>query len=458
VALVAPVRFDQLLEYRFDAECYRAELVSVERRIARKQPRRLDSLASVSDGNHMSIAQHFAGSGVRYLKGAEVSDPFIDDSDPAYIPASVYKDITRAHVALGDVLLSVIGSVGPVAFVTDKYSTLSCSCKLAILRPHAISGAVLAMYLLSPTGQALLLRRNRGSVQQGIVLPDVRAFPVPNFSDDIRKKVERVVASAAADKRRADLLYPEAEAELLERMKWSQLRARPAELTFVREFSRIAANSRADAEYFEPQHDRLALRLNEAGCRPIGAFCSNLSRGVQPRLVEKGEIIVVDSKAVRAHGVEPASDARTNHAFHDAESNVKARLIKGDVLLNSTGRGTLGRAGFYQLDQAGICDNHVTVLRPEKNVCDPIYLALFLNSPAGRAQSDQYQTGSSGQLEIYPQHIKQMLVFLPEKTRGVVDIGWQKQLRRKIEDAVKARTSAKAKLEHAKEIIEESLR
>src|SRR5687767_9444173 len=121
MALLATVEFNQLLDYRFDAECYRPELQEVERRIAALKPRPLEALAAVSDGNHISIAEYFCNSGVRYLKGAEVADVFIDDTEPTYIPAVIHSEITRAHVEPGDVLLSVIGSVGPVALVTNKY-------------------------------------------------------------------------------------------------------------------------------------------------------------------------------------------------------------------------------------------------------------------------------------------------------------------------------------------------
>src|SRR5438445_2022115 len=101
--------------------------------------------------------------------------------------------------------------------------------KLAILRPHSISAALLTAYLLSPTGQALLLRRNRGSVQQGVVLPDVRTFPVPKFSDRLTTKVEKAMHESATEKQRADFLYPEAETELLDRMDWKALQLPPVE-------------------------------------------------------------------------------------------------------------------------------------------------------------------------------------------------------------------------------------
>lgn len=178
---------------------------------------------------------------------------------------------------------------------------------------------------------------------------------------------------------------------------------------------------------------------------------------MQPILVEGGEVLVVDSKAVRPQGVEPASGERTTRAIYDLSQNAKGRIQKGDVLLNSTGRGTLGRAACYGLAAPALCDNHVAILRPDRKVCLPGYLSLFLNSPAGLEQSEQFQTGSSGQLEIYPEHIQQFLVYIPRKPSGEIDIVWQKALVAEIEAAVAAKAAASARLTVASQMIEEAL-
>src|SRR5262249_21179742 len=116
-----------------------------------------------------------------------------------------------------------------------------------------------------------------------------------------------------------------------------------------------------------------------------------------------------------------------------------------------------GRASWFQLEPPALADNHVTILRPHPDICDPIYLSLFLNSPLGRAQSEQFQTGSSGQLEIYPQHIQQFLVFLPQQKNGFVDLEWQRRLAAKVEAVSLARSTSNQKLEEAKKLVEDAL-
>ena len=137
--------------------------------------------------------------------------------------------------------------------------------------------------------------------------------------------------------------YPEAEAELLDRLGWEELRKQRTELSYVRNFSEIKDASRSDAEFFQPQCDRLARRLAKRGAQTIDTFCPRPTRGVQPQIIEGGDVVVVDSKSVRPQGVEPAAGESTNNDFRALPCNAKARVRRGDVLLNSTGRGTLGR-------------------------------------------------------------------------------------------------------------------
>ena len=195
-------------------------------------------------------------------------------------------------------------------------------------------------------------------------------------------------------------------------------------------------------------------RLEESGADTLGGFCPEPNRGVQPEFVDDGDVIVIDSKSVRPEGVEPDLAQSTSSEFANNSNVAKARIWKYDVLLNSTGRGTTGRAAHYDLDCPAIADNHVTIIRPDPSVCLPTYLSLFLNSPPGLAQSDMFQTGSSGQLEIYPQHIQQFLIFLPKRKTGKVDLAWQEALTAKVEYGRRAGIEAREKLEAAKRLIE----
>ncbi|MBL4774971.1 MAG: hypothetical protein JKY87_02805 [Mariprofundus sp.] len=119
----------------------------------------------------------------------------------------------------------------------------------------------------------------------------------------------------------------------------------------------------------------------------------------------------------------------------------------GDVLINGTGVGTIGRCAPYLRNHEALPDNHVTILRPSDESIDPVYLSVFLNSIAGQSQIDQWFRGSSGQIELYPDDIAKFTIW-----QAPDDI--QTTIRSHIEDSFKAKTDAAHLLECAKRAVE----
>ena len=86
------------------------------------------------------------------------------------------------------------------------------------------------------------------------------------------------------------------------------------------------------------------------------------------------------------------------------------QIQKGDILIASTGTGTLGKAGVYQLDWPAIADGHVTIIRPEPEKIDPHYLADYLRAGPGAAQIERLYTGSTGLIELTPEDVDRILI------------------------------------------------
>ncbi len=112
----------------------------------------------------------------------------------------------------------------------------------------------------------------------------------------------------------------------------------------------------------------------------LGAVCEYLNRGISPQYVEEGGLIVLNQKCIRDHRINFRLARR-----HD--NQVKAvgrdRLIQiGDVLVNSTGTGTLGRVA--QLREAPTepttVDSHVTIVRPQKSFFNANFFGYMMVS------------------------------------------------------------------------------
>lgn len=87
----------------------------------------------------------------------------------------------------------------------------------------------------------------------------------------------------------------------------------------------------------------------------------------------------------------------------------RAGVQKNDVLINSTGDGTIGRVAVYDFDFPAIVDGHVTIVRFNKPDL-AWYAAAYLLSENGQLQIYRYINGSSGQVEIYPQDLERLWI------------------------------------------------
>jgi len=166
---------------------------------------------------------------------------------------------------------------------------------------------------------------------------------------------------------------------------------------------------RVDAEHFQPKYQKLVAHLKEGGSvRTLGEIATYIERGVQPRYVEDGEIIVVNSRHLGEQLLNVDATERTDRDFWTR--NKRARLHKYDVLVYSTGA-YIGRTNAWLEEQDAVASNHVTIIRTNDS-CHPLYLATFLNAPPGLMQAEQWASGS-GQRELYPEDIARFLIYLP---------------------------------------------
>ena len=161
----------------------------------------------------------------------------------------------------------------------------------------------------------------------------------------------------------------------------------------------FVASGRLDAEYYHPKFDELEEKIaktHEMG--KLKDFLTLNQRGIQPNYAEQG-LPVINSKHVREGEV-----LLTDNRYAILSEKEEPLIIKtGDVLINGTGVGTIGRAACYLHEQNALPDNHVTILRTD--TINPIFLSVYLNSIAGKYQVDKYFKGSSGQIELYPKDI-----------------------------------------------------
>ena len=98
--------------------------------------------------------------------------------------------------------------------------------------------------------------------------------------------------------------------------------------------------------------------------KSISALCSFLGRGMTPSYDDEGKYIVINQKCIRNRLLSIDLARRQSKDFSDEKL-----VQKGDVLINSTGTGTLGRVAqcWIHLENYTV-DTHVTIARPKADV------------------------------------------------------------------------------------------
>ena len=153
---------------------------------------------------------------------------------------------------------------------------------------------------------------------------------------------------------------------------------------------------------------------NWCWCR-LGEICNEIKRGKSPKYADKSNFLAFAQKCnVKTGGIDLglALYLDENSITRYSETD---NLVQGDIVINSTGGGTMGRVGLYKTQvPAGIKgvypDSHVTVIRSIGNINQHyLYYVLKLNQPV----LEKCGTGSTNQTELKPAVLAELIIPLP---------------------------------------------
>ena len=119
-------------------------------------------------------------SGVPIIRVNNFSDTRLDLSDVMRVAPEVEAKYSRTRLSGGEVLLTLVGSVGQVAEVPMACAGFNVARAVGVIKPaNGIDAKWIAICLRSPLSQQLLSTRANTTVQTTINLKDVRALPIP---------------------------------------------------------------------------------------------------------------------------------------------------------------------------------------------------------------------------------------------------------------------------------------
>jgi type I restriction enzyme S subunit len=138
-----------------------------------------------------------------------------------------------------------------------------------------------------------------------------------------------------------------------------------------------------------------------------------IQRGKGPEYVDISPFIVVSQKCVRWNGID-LSVAR--HISPESISKYEEiRFLKNnDLLWNSTGTGTIGRACIYKnldVKQKSVADSHVTIVRTLFGLDQ--FLFRYIQSPIVQSEIESMASGTTNQIELNTSTVIAHLLPLP---------------------------------------------
>ena len=145
----------------------------------------------------------------------------------------------------------------------------------------------------------------------------------------------------------------------------------------------------------------------------LGDICSYIQRGKGPKYVDVSTHRVISQKCVRWYGLDLEPARYIDPASLDKYEPIRFLKV-GDLLWNSTGTGTIGRACLVPQDLEGVeivADSHVTVVRPIE--VRPVFLWRWLQSPTVQNQIEGSASGTTNQIELNTSTVINHLMPLP---------------------------------------------
>lgn len=173
----------------------------------------------------------------------------------------------------------------------------------------------------------------------------------------------------------------------------------------------VKTSEMIEAKFVEIFGDPLKNSKNWNECE-LNQLFLKIGRGKQPEYCEHSNIHVINQACIYNNQIK-----FENVKYHSEQSNkIKVLLSNGDVLINSTGTGTLGRCNVFTSknpDIQYIADGHVTVLKQSEKI-NSIFMKTYINFSKVQALIySNYVTGSTNQIELSKEKISKHIIIVP---------------------------------------------
>ena len=337
-----------------------------------------DALALVIDyrgKTPLKLGATWSTSGYRALSAKNLEGGALKNLNSVrHVDEDLYRRWMKVEIEKGDVLLTSEGPMGE-AFFWDSDEKIVLSQRLFALRANTkiITPEFLYAYVSSSNFRNELEARATGSTVRGIrqseLLKTTIYLPDLEAQHFIGQTIYAINSKIALNRRINDVLETISQAL----------------------FEQCFTHSSASKNW-------PIVTLSD--------ITATINRGISPKYSEQGDSLVVNQRCIRSKRL-----SLTN-ARRQSKSVPEEKVLRyGDVLINSTGVGTLGRvAQVSEVIDRVTADSHVTIVRPKSDINVHYFgIAMLQNETL----FESLGKGTTGQTELSRMSVAGIKLVLP---------------------------------------------
>lgn len=312
------------------------------------------------------------------ISSKNVNNNEIDFTDVRYLSDEDFtSENKRTDIKPGNVLLTIVGTIGRSAVVPDNCFPFTAQRSVAVLKPSkTILPSFLNYILQSDHIQTTLNREATGVAQKGIYLNQLKKIKIPFPSLEIQKQIVEELDGYQKIINGAKQIVENWKPTIYVEKKWKN------------------------------------IKLSE--------IAEMIKRGKTPSYGDS-KIQVIKSGQARGYF---DFDFKNKHYVTKDFKLDERKLQHGDLLLNSTGVGTAGRITVFNFDGDFVADGHITIIRLDKTKANSLYVLFALTSVYGFKKIENMAQGNGGQIELSRETINNLTIPMPpiEKQKKIVDL------------------------------------
>ena len=406
-------------------------------------------------GQNYPAKNKLQNEGIPFVSASNIEDGVVSADGLLCLSDAQYNALGAGKLVSGDIVYCIRGSLGKCGLFTMEKGAIASS--LVIVRSILDNTHVrdyIFLYLNSAFADEEIKKYDNGSAQPNLAAKDFTHFLVPippqkemqRINEQAQKalgyvksiqnsKSELCDAIAMTKSKILDLairgkLVPQDSNDEPASVLLERIRAEKEELIKLGKIKRDKKESvifkGEDNSYYEKVgsevrciDEELPFEIPDSWiwCRLENCCNKEIKRGKSPKYAETGSTLVFAQKCnTKYSGIDIGLSLFLDNSILCKYPNTEF-MQDGDIVINSTGTGTLGRVGIYRsVDNRKrlpiVPDSHITIIRTYKSLlADYVYAYM----KASQSQLEKMGEGSTNQKELKPLTLKNFLIPIPPK-------------------------------------------